>query len=114
MVLKLSRVEGMFGPPLEGFHMGATCVTTAVTGHEEYIEHGRNALRGGLGRPPGTARQLDLLARDRRLLHGLRCNALATARGWPGWDQAAQFMALALRRIAVSKRARPGARRGAR
>ena len=28
VVLKLSRVEGMFGPPLEGFHMGATCVVT--------------------------------------------------------------------------------------
>ena len=24
VVLKLSRVEGMYGPPLEGFHMGAT------------------------------------------------------------------------------------------
>ena len=26
VVLKLCRVEGMFGPPLEGFHRGATCV----------------------------------------------------------------------------------------
>ena len=34
----------MFGPPLEGFHQGATCVTTEVTGHEEYVEHGYNAL----------------------------------------------------------------------
>src|SRR5205823_7658519 len=25
VVLKLSSVEGMFGPPLEGFHQGATC-----------------------------------------------------------------------------------------
>ena len=24
VVLKLSSVEGMFGPPLEGFHRGAT------------------------------------------------------------------------------------------
>ena len=48
----------------------------------------------------GTTRQLELLARDRRLLHELRTNALATARGWPGWDQSSQFMALALRRVA--------------
>ncbi len=51
VVLKLSRVEGMFGPPLEGFHCGATCVVTAVTGHEEYVEHGVNGLRRRLGRP---------------------------------------------------------------
>jgi glycosyltransferase involved in cell wall biosynthesis len=102
VVLKLSRVEGMFGPPLEGFHMGATCVTTEVTGHDEYIEHGRNALLVDWDDQTGTTRQLELLARDRRLLHELRCNALATARGWPGWDHATQFMALALQRIAAS------------
>jgi O-antigen biosynthesis protein len=103
VVLKLSRVEGMFGPPLEGFHMGATCVTTEVTGHDEYIEHGRNALLVDWDDSTGTTRQLELLAKDRRLLHELRSNALATAHGWPGWDQSTQFMALALRRIALSK-----------
>ena len=103
VVLKLSRVEGMFWPPLEGFHMGATCVTTEVTGHDEYIEHGRNALLVDWDDRTGTTRQLELLARDRRLLHELRSNALATAHGWPGWDQSTQFMALALQRIAASR-----------
>ena len=45
--------------------MGATCVTTAVTGHDEYVEHGRNALVVDWDDLRGTARQLDLLARDR-------------------------------------------------
>ena len=103
VVLKLSRVEGMFGPPLEGFHMGATCVTTEVTGHDEYIEHGRNALLVDWDDQTGTTRQLELLAKDRRLLHELRSNALATARGWPDWSHATQFMAIALQRIATSK-----------
>jgi glycosyltransferase involved in cell wall biosynthesis len=103
VVLKLSRVEGMFGPPLEGFHMGATCVTTEVTGHDEYIEHGHNALLVDWDDRTGTTRQLALLAKDRRLLHELRCNALATARGWPDWRQSTQFMALALGRIALSQ-----------
>ncbi len=100
VVLKLSSVEGMYGPPLEGFHMGATCVTTEVTGHEEYIEHGVNALVCDWDDTRGTARQLDLLARDRQLLHFLRTNALHTARAWPGWEQSGQFMAGALRAIA--------------
>ncbi len=100
VVLKLSRVEGMFGPPLEGFHMGATCVVTAVTGHEEYVEHGENGLVVEWDDVRGTSRALDLLARDRLLLHRLRWGALATARSWPSWDQQATVMAAALREIA--------------
>jgi glycosyltransferase involved in cell wall biosynthesis len=100
VVLKLSRVEGMYGPPLEGMHMGATCVTTEVTGHDEYVRHGWNALVCDWDDVRGTARALDLLARDRRLLHFLRLNAVATARGWPSWRQSGQMMALALQAIA--------------
>ena len=100
VVLKLSSVEGMFGPPLEGFHMGATCVVTPVTGHEEYVEHGFNGLVCGWDDPRGTAGLLDLLARDRELLHQLRHNALMTARGWPSWEQQGTFMAGALHAIA--------------
>lgn len=100
VVLKLSRVEGMYGPPLEGFHRGTTVVTTEVTGHEEYVEHGVNGLVVDWDDLRGTARQLDLLARDRVLLHELRSNALATAKAWPSWDQAGEMMALALRTIA--------------
>jgi O-antigen biosynthesis protein len=96
VVLKLSSVEGMFGPPLEGFHRGATCVVTPVTGHEEYVEHGVNGLLTDWGDLRGTARQLDLLARDRELLHYLRAGALRTARAWPSWEQTSPLMAQAL------------------
>jgi glycosyltransferase involved in cell wall biosynthesis len=99
VVLKLSRVEGMFGPPLEGFHLGATCVVTPVTGHDEYVVHQWNGVVADWDDIGGTARWLDVLARDRRLLHLLRSNALATARSWPSWRQSTQFMAAALRRI---------------
>jgi glycosyltransferase involved in cell wall biosynthesis len=101
VLLKLSRAEGMYGPPLEAFHMGATVVTTPVTGHDEYVVHGANGLVVGWDDIHGTARSLDLLARDRRLLHELRCGALETARAWPDWRQASQGMALALRRVAA-------------
>ena len=96
VLLKLSRIEGMAGPPLEAFHCGATCVVTPVTGHDEYVEHGWNGLLVDWDDERGTARMLDLLATDRRLLHFLRSNALATARGWPSWGQSTQFMAAAL------------------
>ena len=99
VMLKLSRVEGMYGPPLEAFHMGATCVTTPVTGFDEYVDHGWNGVVVGWDDPHGTARALDLLARDRARLALMRDNALATARAWPSWEQSSRFMALALRAI---------------
>ncbi len=99
VLLKLSRVEGMFGPPLEAFHAGTTCVTTPVTGHDEYVVHGENALVCDWDDLRGTARLLDLLARDRALLHRLRWGALETARAWPDWERQGALMALALRRV---------------
>jgi glycosyltransferase involved in cell wall biosynthesis len=99
VVLKLSRVEGMFGPPLEGFHKGATCVVTPVTGHDEYVAHGINGLVVDFDDPAGTARALDLLARDRTLLHELRRGALETAKAWPSWEQQGVVMAGALRAL---------------
>ena len=113
VVLKLSRVEGMSGPPLEGFHMGATCVVTGVTGHEEFVVHGENGLVVEWDDARGTARALDLLARDRALLHRLRWGALATAKGWPSWEQQGTVMAAALREIA-RRPALPGGRFDAR
>ncbi len=64
VLLKLSRAEGMYGPPLEAFHCGATVVTTAVTGHDEYVRHAENGLVVGWDDARYGAR-LDLLARDR-------------------------------------------------
>jgi glycosyltransferase involved in cell wall biosynthesis len=93
VLLKLSSVEGMPGPPLEAFHRGATCVLTPVTGQEEYLEHGWNGLLTDWDDLRGSARQLDLLARDRTLLQFLRMNALETARAWPSWQQSSQVMA---------------------
>jgi hypothetical protein len=103
VVIKHSFVEGMYGPPLEGFHKGATCLTTPVTGHDEYVEHGWNGIVYEWDDYGGAARQLDLLAQDRRYLHFLRRNALLTAKSWPSWDQAGEMMAIALKRIAASE-----------
>ena len=96
VLLKLSRVEGMAGPPLEAFHMGATAVLTPMTGHEEYAQHGVNALLVGYDDTLGATRALDLLARDRELLQTLRAGAYRTASTWPDWSVATATMAAAL------------------
>lgn len=44
ILVKLSSVEGFFGPPLEMMACGGVCVVSDVTGYDEYIEHEYNAL----------------------------------------------------------------------
>jgi glycosyltransferase involved in cell wall biosynthesis len=87
LVLKLSLVEGMFGPPLEMFHCGGTCVVFNVTGHDEYIEHGRNGIVVPTGDEAGVVAALKRLREMPPLLENLKCNAVATSASWPDWEQ---------------------------
>jgi glycosyltransferase involved in cell wall biosynthesis len=100
VVLKLSRVEGLGLAPLEAFHVGVPCVVTPYTGHEAYLRHGDNGLVTGFDDVPGTARMLDVLARDRSLLARLGAGALRTAAGWPDPDASARMLVGALRELA--------------
>jgi len=109
VLLKLSRVEGVFTPPLEAFHLGATAVVWPVTGHDEYVEHGVNGIVASWDDIRGTARWLDLLATDEELLARLRRSALETARRWPSWEDATARMAAALEEIAAAPEPASGA-----
>lgn len=100
VLLKLSRVEGVFTPPLEAFHCGATCVVWPVTGHDEYVRHGVNGVVVDFDDVIGTANWLDLLAKDRALLNRLRDGALAAAASWPSWDRSTAALAEVLEQIA--------------
>jgi O-antigen biosynthesis protein len=88
VLLKLSRLEGMSGPPLEAFHCGATAVMTPMTGHEEYAQHAVNCMIVGYDDAIGTARTLDLLSRDRAFLSQLQASAIEEASRWPDWEHA--------------------------
>nr|MDQ3936076.1 glycosyltransferase family 4 protein [Actinomycetota bacterium] len=100
VLLKLSRVESLGLAPIEAFHVGVPAVVTPYTGHEEYLEHGRNGLVVGYDDVPGTARALDALARDRGRLRELAQGALATAERWPAADAAAAEFAAAVTALA--------------
>jgi glycosyltransferase involved in cell wall biosynthesis len=100
VLLKLSRVEGVFTPPLEAFHMGATCVVWPVTGHDEVVRHGHNGVVCDFDDVPGTSHWLDLLARDPDLLARLRQGAHESAAAWPDWPESSQRFATALEQIA--------------
>jgi O-antigen biosynthesis protein len=100
VLLKLSRVEGVFTPPLEAFHCGVPCVVWPVTGHDEYVRHGLNGAVTDYDDLIGTAGWIDLLARDRRLLSRFSQAALETAGAWPTWEESTARFAAALGAIA--------------
>lgn len=86
VLVKLSLVEGMFGPPLEMFHCGGTAITYNITGSEEYIVHGENALVAEVGDEESVLRYINSLKHDRLLLERLKRGAIETAARWPGWE----------------------------
>jgi hypothetical protein len=100
VLVKLSHVEGMYGPPLEMFSQGGTAITYTVTGSDEYMVHGYNGLLVEPHNRRQIVRYLDLLARRPQYLDALRRNALATAREHPDWEASAAELARALAALA--------------
>ncbi|MEW5910237.1 MAG: glycosyltransferase family 4 protein, partial [Thermodesulfobacteriota bacterium] len=86
VLLKLSTVEGMFGPPLEMFHCGGTSIVYDVTGHDEYIRHNINSFVLPIGDEEGVIRHLNLLKHQPETLARLKKGAADTAGKWPDWE----------------------------
>ena len=102
--VKTPLAEGMFGPPLEGFHCGLPAIVTPVTGAEEYIEDRVNSLVVMWDDEPGVGRAIDSLALDLKLWERLQDGARRTAEWWPNWDtQASLFRESVLRVAKTSK-----------
>lgn len=87
ILLKLSTVEGMFGPPLEAFHCGSTSITYDVTGYDEYIRHNENALVSFSREDNDVINKINYLVDNRDVLEKLKREALLTAEFWPTWEQ---------------------------
>jgi glycosyltransferase involved in cell wall biosynthesis len=101
VLLKLSYVEGMFGPPLEIFHCGGTAIVYKVTGHDEYIVHDQNSLVADRDDREAVVRYLQLLKADPATLARLKEGALRTAGNWPDWEHCTHDFEKALQSIAL-------------
>lgn len=92
ILVKLSTVEGMFGPPLELFHCGGTAVVLDVTGADEYIVDGLNGRVVAQDNMDGVVEAIRELLLNRDRLQQLKDGAQRTAQQWPAWDESsAQF-----------------------
>ncbi|MBN8547730.1 MAG: glycosyltransferase family 4 protein [Deltaproteobacteria bacterium] len=99
VLVKLSSVEGMFGPPLEMFHCGGTAIVYDVSGSDEYIRHGENAIVVAQGDEAGVLAAINKLHADPLTLAGLKAAALKTAQAWPSWEAVATEFEQALRAV---------------
>lgn len=99
VLIKLSHVEGMYGPPLEMFHCGGTVVTYDVTGHDEYVKSEFNGLVVPVGDSKAAVGAVGRLVEDPDLLASLCSGAVETAQRWPGWDSVSEEFARVLRGI---------------
>lgn len=86
VLVKLSLVEGMFGPPLEMFHCGGTAITYDIDGHEEYEINGVNSIVVPKGSTDEVVEAINKLKCDTVLLEQLKKGARKTASEWRGWD----------------------------
>lgn len=85
ILLKLSRVEGFFGPPMEMMACGGCVVVGKVTGYDEYIEDGVNALVVEADRPDQAAAAIRRILEEPGLRDRLIENGLHTAAQWQ-WE----------------------------
>ncbi|MCX6355541.1 MAG: glycosyltransferase family 4 protein [Candidatus Aureabacteria bacterium] len=78
ILLKLSVVEGSFGPPLEMMACGGACVVANVAGLEEAVVPGENALVVEPGDIDGARRAVERLMEDQTLRRTLIENGAKT------------------------------------
>lgn len=97
VLVKLSIVEGMFGPPLEMFHCNGTAVVFDVTGHDEYLRHGYNGIVVRKRNYDEVVRWLRILSEDQSMLTLLKNGATATAAEWPSWPDSTNALLEGLR-----------------
>ena len=85
VLLKMSRVEGFFGPPMEMMACKGTCVVGKVSGYDEYIVDGENALVVEQGDVESAHKALEKLLSDDELREKLSNNGYETALQW-NWE----------------------------
>lgn len=91
VLLKMSRVEGFFGPPMEMMACGGVNVVAKVTGYDEYIIDRENALVVEAGDVLGARAAVQELLENRLLREQMVERGLKTAAAWR-WDSSIELL----------------------
>ncbi len=91
ILVKLSAVEGFFGPPLEMMACGGTAVVSKVTGYDEYIRDGYNAFAVPIDDITAARNRLERLLQDAELRKTFCQNGIRTAQSLDWHRQVPKF-----------------------
>ncbi len=94
--LKMSKVEGFFGPPMEAMTCGCAVVVNKVSGYDEYIKHEENALVVESGDVAHARDCVKKLLKDEKLRMKLVKNAMKVADDW-NWEQSIDLLEKAIK-----------------
>ena len=89
--LKMSYMEGFFGPPMEAMACGCAVVVGKVTGYDEYIVDTYNALVVEQGDVAGARAAVQRLINDASMRKSLIDNGHETVKEW-GWDHSVDLL----------------------
>jgi glycosyltransferase involved in cell wall biosynthesis len=89
--LKMSKVEGFFGPPLEAMACGCAVVVGKCTGYDEYIINEKNALVVEQGDVSEARFAIQRLIDDKSLKDDLIKNGKKTVKKW-SWSRSIDFL----------------------
>jgi glycosyltransferase involved in cell wall biosynthesis len=96
--LKMSRIEGFFGPPMEALVCGCVPVVGKVTGYDEYIINEKNALVVELGDVDGAKNAIERLIKDVDLRKKILSNAHDLKESWT-WNRSEKMFTEMLSKI---------------
>ena len=91
ILLKMSRVEGFFGPPMEAMNCGCAVIVSKCTGYDEYIIDGKNALVVEKGDVEASRNAIKKLINNPDLRENLVKNGYQTAKDW-NWDKSIDLL----------------------
>ncbi len=91
IMVKLSRVEGFFGPPMEAMACGCAVVAGKCTGSDEYIVNRRNALVVNPTNIDQVRNAVKELMVDRKFKDKLVRNGFETVKKWH-WEDSISYL----------------------
>lgn len=106
ILLKLSRVEGFFGPPMEMMACGGCVVVGKVTGYDEYIVDGVNALVVDPLQPAQAAAAITRIVSDAALRQRLLEQGRQTAQQWQ-WEPSIDVLERHFQDVVAGRRGVP-------
>jgi glycosyltransferase involved in cell wall biosynthesis len=89
--LKMSRIEGFFGPPMEAMACGCAVIVGKVTGYNEYIKHNFNALVVSQGDTKSARSALIKLIKNKKIREKIVSGGYQTVKKW-GWERSSKAM----------------------